>query len=300
MDLYMDNDGLAAVMDLRDEAEEYLVHSLARAGGAKAFESHFDDLGGRVYEAHVLMSLGHLTRSVSLYEEAAECDRLWLDRYPLHPKSLAVAERLVDTYNEWNKPDAARETKLTLAERFLPGSQWYQANGDGDLRAAGRRYAQGAYRETAAHHHRRGREKDEAASWRLALANYERFLGLWPDDADSYRMHFFAGEAAARLDQHSLAADHFVSAAESDSAGLALDASWQRVAVTDAWYRSSRPEGADSAPGDESLATRLLAAGDEFVARFPVTSDASTSRGVSATSPTSTAGTPMPPRDLSC
>ncbi|MGD8414529.1 MAG: tetratricopeptide repeat protein, partial [Candidatus Latescibacterota bacterium] len=281
MDLYEGNSGLAAKTDLREEAEEYLVHSLARAGGAGAFRAYFDGLGGRVYEPRVLMSLGHLTRSVSLYEEAAACDRLWLERYPLHPKSLAVAERLVDTYQSWNKPDEARAVKLALADGFLRDGQWFQANRDPGLREAAERFAQSAYRETAAYNHRRARETDDAEAWRLALDGYGRFLDHWPDDADSYRMHFFAGDAAAHLGEYDVAAGQFLAAARSDSTALALDASWQHVAVVDSWYRSSQPAGGATEPGGatkpggaatpgaDSLAARLLAAGDRYRSRFP-------------------------------
>ncbi|MCK4775663.1 MAG: tetratricopeptide repeat protein, partial [Candidatus Krumholzibacteria bacterium] len=217
MDLYAAHEDLAEDMDLGDEAEEYLVHSLARSGGADAFRTYFDNLGGRVYESRVLISLGYMMRRVSLYEEAVECDELWLDPYPLHPQALAVAERLIDTYRSWNKPDAAREVKLAQAERFLPDSQWFRANKDDAAQAAGLRFAQSAYRETAAHQHFRARQNDDAASWRSALTNYEHYLMYWPDADDAPRIHFLAGETASRLSGFSSAIAHYTMAAKSDS-----------------------------------------------------------------------------------
>jgi len=270
MDLYLSDDELAADVDLRDEAEEYLVHSLARAGGALAFRDYFDAIGGRVYEDGILMSLGHLTRSVSLYDEAAACDELWIERYPLHPRSLEVSRRLVETYQEWNKPDAARQTKLELAERFLPGSQWHEANDDPALRAPADRFARGAYREAAAHHHKLARDADTrgAGDWRAALTHYDRYLSHWPDAGDSDLMHYLAGETAARLHRYPAALSHFDAAAGSDSSALAIDAAWQHVATSDAWYSSSVPRDS-AAAGADSLATVLLASGDAFVAGFP-------------------------------
>jgi tetratricopeptide (TPR) repeat protein len=267
MDLYTAHEELAADMDLRDEAEEYLVHSLARSGGADAFRTYFDNLGGRVYETRVLISLGYMMRSVSLYEEAVACEELWLDRYPLHPQALAVAERLVDTYRSWNKTDAAREAKLAQADRFLPDSQWFRANKDDAAQAAGLRFAQSAYREAAAHHHFRARQNDDAASWRSALTNYERYLMYWPNADDAPRIHFLAGETANRLGSYSSAFAHFTMAAKSDSTTLATDAAWQVVSVSDSWYRSSRPTGTDN--GTDSLAVVLLNAGSQFVEHFP-------------------------------
>jgi outer membrane protein assembly factor BamD (BamD/ComL family) len=267
MDLYTEHGDIAKAMDLRDEAEEYLVHSLARSGGADAFREYFDSIGGRPYESRILMSLGHLMRSHSLYEEASACDELWLARYPLDSEALDVAERLVDTYRSWNKPDAARNAKLTQAERFLPGSRWFEANTDASSRAAAQRFAQSAYRETAAYYHYQARKTDDVESWRAALANYERYLAYWPDAADSPRVHYMAGEAANRVAGYPQALAHFAAAAKTDSTALARDALWQRVAVTDTWYRSSQSAGAQR--GADSLATRLIQTCQEYIDRFP-------------------------------
>jgi TolA-binding protein len=272
MDHYAAHQDVAATMDLRDEAREYLVHSLARAGGAGAFQRYFDTLGPRDYESDILMSLGHMMRSVSLYGDAIACDELWLERYPADARALETAERMVATYRRWNRNDDAREAKLAQAERFLPGSPWFPANPGDSLRAAGNAFAQSAFRENAGYYHRRARDNDAPADWNAALSNYERYLTHWPSSGDASRMHYFAGEAAARLDAYPRSIAHFDAAFASDSTALALDAGWQRIAVTDAWYRSTRAR--DAAHGSDSLAVKLIAAGDTFLDRFPADSRA--------------------------
>lgn len=267
MDLYAAEPDLAADMDLREEAEEYLVHSLARSGGASAFAAYFDDLDGRDYETTILLQLGHLMRSHALYEEAADCDALWLERYPNHEKTLTVAERLVDTYRSWNKPDQAREIKLRQASRFQPGGTWYEANRDPELREAGIEFARSAYRENAAHFHRLARETNDPATWRLALTNYEDYLAHWPDTDDAEQIHYMAGEAAFQVKDHAASLAHFEAATHSDSLPIATDAAWQRVAVADAWYRSTQHD--PSTNGADSLAAVMLNAGHDFIEQFP-------------------------------
>ncbi len=267
IDHYGQHADIAKKMDLRDEAEEYLVHSLARAGGADAFRNYFGNLGPRDYESRVLLSLAHLMRSHSLYEDAIACDKLWLERYPLDPQAMAVVERMSETYKSWNKPDAARDAKLAAAARLLPGTPWWKANDDDALHARAQSFSQAAYRENAAYHHKRARETNDAASWNTALTSYETYLTHWPKAPDADRIHFVAGEAASRLKQYPRSLAHFANAAQSDSSALALEASWQRVAVTDTWYQSVRP--ADATVGGDSLAAQLLAACKEFTRRFP-------------------------------
>jgi TolA-binding protein len=297
IDHYNANDDLAEDMDLRDEAEEYLVHSLARSGGASAFSNYFNQLGSRTYESDILMSLGHLMKSLSLYEEAVACDELWLSRYPRHQMALAVAERLVSTYRRWNKPEQARAAKLAQAERFLPGSSWHVANTDAEQRDAALEFAQSAYRENAAHYHRLARKSDDAGEWRSALSNYEQYLTYWPEATDVARIHYLAGESAFRLEGFEMALEHFRAASLAehtvtaggdstavDSLNLAMDASWQMVAVADAWYRDSSSAGTSVTPsgtnatsttagpaatGSDVLARRLIDTGDYFLKRFP-------------------------------
>ncbi len=267
IDHYGAHADIARKMDLRDEAEEYLVHSLARSGGASAFRDYFGSLGERAYEARVLVSLGHLMRSHSMYEEAIACDQLWLERYPQSADAMDVVDRMAETYKSWNKPDAAREAKLTAAARLLPGSPWWKANDSDALHARAQSFAQGAYRENAAFHHKKARETNDATSWQTALTNYETYLTHWPKASDADQIHFVAGEAASRLQQYPRSLSHFAAAAKSDSAGLAVEASWQRIAVTDAWYQDAVPVRA-KASGD-SLAGQLVAACKEFTRRFP-------------------------------
>jgi TolA-binding protein len=267
IDHYAKNPEIAKKMDLRDEAEEYLVHSLARAGGASAFRDYFGSLGQRDYEARVLLSLGHLMRSLSLYEEAIDCDKLWLERYPQDPHAMDVVDRMAETYKNWNKPDAAREAKLAAAARLLPGSPWWKANDDEALHARAQSFSQSAYRENAAFYHKKARETNDPASWQTALTNYETYLTNWPKAPDADRIHFVAGEAAVRLKQYPNSLAHFAAAAQSDSAGLAVEASFQRVAVTDTWYQSVRPANAKA--GGDSLGAQLLAACKEFTRLYP-------------------------------
>jgi TolA-binding protein len=229
---------IARKIDLRHEAEECLVHTLARAGGAQAFTRYFDRVGKRNYESRVLVALASLFRGSSLFAEAAECETLWLSRYPDDPTAFAAAERLVDTYRQWNKPELARSAKREQADRFLPGTAWYRAQKDDQVRAEATEFARSAYRETAAFEHAQARKSNQPAEWRDALAQYEAYLKNWPDANDSPRLHFLASDAAAHLDAYPTAMRHLGASMTSDSLSLVHDAAWQRVVVADTWYRA--------------------------------------------------------------
>jgi TolA-binding protein len=267
IDHYNHHAEIARKIDLRQEAEECLVHTLARAGGADAFTRYFNQAGHRDYEPRVLAALAALFRGSSLFAEAARCETLWLERYPDDPAAFAAAERLVDTYRQWNKPELAREAKRAQADRFLPGTAWYRAQKDDSVRAQATEFARSAYREKAAFEHAQARKSNDPAQWRSALAQYDAYLKLWPGANDSPRLHLLASDAAAHLEAYPSAMRHLSASMTSDSLALVHDAAWQRVVVADTWYRRSQRD-AHAATGTDSLATLVLTTGDEFTSRF--------------------------------
>ncbi|MCP4573440.1 MAG: tetratricopeptide repeat protein [bacterium] len=259
--------------DLQDEAEEHFVHALIRAGGAAAFNAHFGRVGQRAYEADVLLAMGHRLAGISLYGEALACDQLWFERFGDRVEALAVAQRQVQSYRRWHKPAEARRVHLALAEHFVPGRVWFTAHRDSLLRSRAQAFAQGAFRNAAVHEHQQARGNSDLATWRRALQHYDAFLAHWPDADAAPRMHHQAGEAAHRLGLHHVALDHFREASDhraagSDTAAFSREAAWQVVAVSDAWYRDSR-SGNPAVAGADSLARQLLAAADQYRARFP-------------------------------
>lgn len=267
LDLYAEGAEAPIAKDLRGESTDYLVHSLARGGGGPAASRLFDHIGARTYEADVFASVGILLRRYSLFPEAAESDRLWLDRYPTDPRALLIAGGQVEAYEASERPELARQARLELAERFLPGTPWFQANGADSLRHAAAEFSRDALHDVALFHHHRAREMDASTAaastsqeeWERALALYDRILALWPEDERAARVHYQIGEAAARSGKRARAHDAFLLASQADEA-FAADAAWQSLVVLDAWY-----EDVES----DSLARLFLDEADAYRTRDP-------------------------------
>ncbi len=278
-------DSLAA--DLRTESEEYLIHSLARGGGAATFEALFDLNDERGYERGILRGLARLYRRFSLYDESGQADRLWLTRYETDGEAIQTAKRLIDTYEQANRNDLALAAREEFAPRFLPGTAWHEANDVDSLRAIGDAFAFESYRKLAVAAHLTARESGEASDWEAAYARYETLLGLWEnrdgitksrdgitksrdgitksrDGITKSRdgiatVHYYAGEAAAELAQYPAAIEHYGMATESDSLNVREDAAYQIVATHDRWYEAAKGEGET---GPDSLAQKLMGAID--------------------------------------
>ena len=96
-------------------------------------------------------------------------------------------------------------------------------------------------------------------------------LDKWPEDAGTAALELRAGEAAAELKDYRTALAHYGNAARGGRDSVAAQAMWQRVAVTDAWYESTR--GATAAGvtslGRDSLAHAVVATAEELLKQYP-------------------------------
>ena len=259
LDLHAATDDAKRSTDLEKEAEEYLVHCLARAGGAGAFASLFDAGTARPYERGLLTNLGHLLRRFSLFEEAAATDSLWIERYPAEPGALEAAERLVGTLARADLDAASRTARLRYAPLFLDDTAWFLANESDSMQAAGREFARTSYKAVALFHHHEAREKDSASDWRAALEHYALLTERWPEHEEAPTLHYYSGETAAALREYERSIRHFEIAAASDTASFRVDAAWHAIAVRDAWYESETAHPAELARG-------LVTAIDAFTA----------------------------------
>lgn len=271
MDHYDTERDIRIDADLSDEAEDYFIHSLARAGGAPVFMTYMDGIGPRPYEKRVLQAMAQLFRRFSLDDDAIEADQLWISRYPNESDALTSVERMVDTFERSGRKTRAREVRLAYAPRFIPGSEWHAANDD-TTRAKGEAFARSSWKHVALYHHQRARsDSGQTADWVAAREYYEAVLRVWPADREADRMHFFAGEAAANVDAFDAAITHYHAASSSDSLPLAKDAAWQETAITDTWYERTRvPSAAEgTTTGADSLAKAVIGRSLHYVARFP-------------------------------
>jgi tetratricopeptide (TPR) repeat protein len=215
---------------------------------------------------------------------------LVLERYPLDPEALTSAIRLVESLGRGNRPHQARAARLAHAPRFVPTGEWFAANPSDSLRDRAEEFAQTSFKQTALDHHHRARE-GETASWDDALRLYEVFLEHWPFHDEAPTLHTYAGEAAAELGRYGQALAHYEAGAFKyyekyhpkplehelvrhldwraipDTSRFLTQVDWQRLTLSDAWYRSTI-QGSPGR-GRDSLAVILRHIAQGFADRHP-------------------------------
>ena len=270
VDLYDSRPDAIRTTDLRDEAEDHLVQSLARAGGAAPFARLFPVGEDASLQPRVLARLGDVYREYSRFDEAVSADSLWMARWPEESRTLERAQRLVATLEKAERPAAAREARLVMAAGFREGSPWWKANGEDSLRTAADAFARGAYLDAALYHHHVARDSGSATEWQAAATQYATLLDGWPKHGSAAAWRYGAGEAAFSLGNYPDAVNLFEGAAASDTASFAADAAWHAVSARDAWYERERGEdAAKGAAGPPELARSLNGSIDGFIGAHP-------------------------------
>ena len=257
-------------VDIEGEAEAYLVHSLAGAGGAPAFGPYFDRVGRTsVREARADGAGPALPPLRRVPARGRSTSWSW-SRYADQPEALrgrAAAGRDA-TSAPTSRPLVQRRASMAYAPRFAPGGAWAAAQAADSARTAGAAFARGVVSRRGVRAPRaraRGRTRATSGARRGAPTRRARALaGRLRTPPDS-RMG--AGEASLRLADYPGALEHYARRSDPARDSIATLALLQRVAVTDAWYESTR--SGDRAVGSDSLAHAVLAAGDALLARSP-------------------------------
>ncbi len=118
---------------------------------------------------------------------------------------------------------------------------------------------------------KQAREHGAREDWSEALGLITTLRARFPDDPEAAPLELAASEASQQLGDWPGALAHASAAEAAGPDSVAAKARWQKVAITDAWYESTR-EGAArgrTGLGREALARDVIARADELLKHEP-------------------------------
>ncbi|MFN8548059.1 MAG: tetratricopeptide repeat protein [Candidatus Eisenbacteria bacterium] len=263
LDLYESRALANARFDLRGEAEEILVHSLARGGRRVGLSPPLRGPWGPAPTRSACCAASPRcspgTASTPRRSRPIASTSIASAHAPRHSRSREAGSR-------------RRRIAIVPSKRRPRDSSWRIASrrGVAGPRARATHFARkrGSIRSrthaTAAEaRHATARRGDRATDWDAARQLYTRLLAQWPADSAQGAWELASGEACAHLARHDEAAEHFHRASLGRDA-LAAEAAFQEVASLDAGYRA---EQTGSRRADR--ARRFLFASSSFSAAHP-------------------------------
>jgi tetratricopeptide (TPR) repeat protein len=295
--------------EYRDEAVRYIAKCYIeddwdldgdpdRKWGFKRLD---EDYGERFAEPHVPEIYAQLAQLYALETDFYQAIEIWetvLARAPLTPTAPEIQFKVLQAYEMMQDKAGALRARDALAQNYLRGSKWFDANVDNpDAIERAQKLAEGALVTTAEQHHQyaqelrsQGKDAEAKAEYAIAARSYEAYLERFPDTELSYGYRYQYAEALFFSDQYLPAAKAYAEVRDSnidnkfqvdaaEGVYLSYEALLAQEQAAGRYALPKMPKDGDPgpfSPPDEmpELIRELQASYDAFVALSPDAKDA--------------------------
>lgn len=206
--------------DLRAEAVQYLGVSFAEKDwnndGSEDSDTGLDRAEafyrGREREPHVreiFMRLGDIYFDQTEYARATEVYKRVLTKWPYHPESPKVQDRIILAFERLRNFDQSLREREALGRNYARGTEWYKKNRDNkEALAAAAELAEASLISAAVNRHKSAQEfkslglakkdgrllEQAAKEYRQASDAYEAYLRQYPTSKNAYEYGYYYAE----------------------------------------------------------------------------------------------------------
>ncbi len=238
--------------ELKKEALEDLALTFSESGGAREAYRFMKQVGGEKYSISVLHSLGEVFFRQARYTKAIESYRMLVDKFPFSAESPAIRVKIAEAYERAGLVERALVERRAVATNYGPGSSWARKNAaDTEATQEARRLSEESLRYVALYRHKQAQKSHDGKAYQASAAAYSEYLAMFPESAQSPRMHFFLGEVLFKLKNFARAAENYLLAVRKlKDTKLRVEAAYAAVLSFDALRKKS------GLPGDEPHAVK--------------------------------------------
>ncbi len=166
--------------------------------------AYFDSIGDRPYEWRVFMRLGDNFAGQDLHLQAISAYQRVLQKDPMNPEAPEIQNKIIDIYTiTLRDMDHAASEREKLAENYLEGSAWYEANKENpevlkkaNTLARNALYQFAIYLHAQAQRYNELEQKEDAKLfYKRAAKGYKDFLTRFPHAKESYQVNYMMADA---------------------------------------------------------------------------------------------------------
>jgi tetratricopeptide (TPR) repeat protein len=190
--------------ELRGEALQYMAVSFAEEkwGNLEKARAFFASIGGRTWAAEVYALLGEAYFDQSKFSDAIVALDLALKTAPKAPFAPKLQDKIVTAYERMRDFDGAAKAREALAQNFVQGSAWYQANASlPEVLAVARELSERSLMAAAVFHHRQAqtfkdasRFEDAKSEYTAAAVSYQRYLDRFASTKNRYEITYYLAD----------------------------------------------------------------------------------------------------------
>ncbi len=195
--------------DVRNEAIEYIAHSLTEYHGPKTLEEILSQDQTQSYAIDVLLKMGEIYKKRNFYKDAIRVYQTLLNMYPFYPDAPNIQKEIIQCYEADLNEDQALEAKDTFVEKYGPDSEWLKKHQEGKVRETAVNMSEEMLYSLGTEFQAKAQEKNQASEYRRAIEKYEEYLKKFRTSERAARVNFYLAECYYAVQEFDKAADEY-------------------------------------------------------------------------------------------
>lgn len=192
--------------DVRNEALDYISHSLTEYGGPETAKKLFSSKETQSYSIEIFLRMGEIHKKRDFFSEAIKTFETLLELYPLYPQAPLIQKEIIQCYESDMEEEKAIQAKDVFVKKYGPNSQWINNYPEGKVRndalelSEEMLFSLGTYYQTIA------QEKSRKREYQIAIQKYEDFLTKFRHGKNAAKVNYYLAECYYSIEDFDKAA----------------------------------------------------------------------------------------------
>ncbi|NOZ62687.1 MAG: tetratricopeptide repeat protein [Calditrichaeota bacterium] len=195
--------------DVRNEAIEYIAHSLTEYRGPQSLEEILSRDDTQSYAVDVLLKMGEIYKQRNFYQDAIHVYQTLLNLYPFYPDAPSIQNEIIQCYEADLNEDQATEAKNVFVEKYGPDSEWLKKHQGTKVRENAVNMSEEMLYSLGAEFQSKAQKKNQASEYRKAIDKYEEYLKKFRTNKRASRVNFYLAECYYAIQEFDKAADEY-------------------------------------------------------------------------------------------
>jgi tetratricopeptide (TPR) repeat protein len=196
-------------VDVKNEALDYIAHSLTEYGGPSTAEKLLDTKDAQSFAIEIFLRMGEIYKKRNFYPEAIQTYETLLALFPLYPEAPLIQKVIIECYEHDMEEEKAITAKDVFVKKYGPNSQWISQYPEGKVRNDAIALSQEMLFSLGTYYQAKAQEKNRVREYRTAIAKYEDYIQKFRDSENTPKVNYYLAECYYAINEFDKAADEY-------------------------------------------------------------------------------------------
>ena len=192
--------------DVRNEAIDYIAHSLTEYGGPITAKQLFKAKETQSHSIDIFLRMGEIYKKRNFYAEAIKTYETLLELYPLYPQAPLIQKEIIQCYESDMEEEKVIKAKNVFVKKYGPNSQWINNYPEGKVRKDALDLSEEMLFSLGTHYQTIAQEKNRKREYQIAIQKYEDFLNKFRHGKNAAKVNYYLAECYYSIEDYDKAA----------------------------------------------------------------------------------------------